>query len=101
MNCISKGVLATVCLTGNLSLEQIELSTDGVLTTVNHQFGFGLNRAFADDSQDGDARLECMSNADTNYQDCMANASGVIDTIISYFQCSSARNDAYRFCERL
>ncbi|RVU35431.1 hypothetical protein EOE67_13725 [Rheinheimera riviphila] len=103
MNNISKGVLATVCLTGNFTIERIdiELNPDDSLASINHQFGFGLTRAFADPSQDGDARLECMDQADTDYQDCMALANGFIDTVISYFQCSSARSDAYRKCDRL
>lgn len=77
MKNISKGVIASVCLTGSLTIETSETErgqVSGPLMMANHYIDFGFSRAMADDSSDGDRRQECFDLAATNFDTCMQDA---------------------------
>jgi hypothetical protein len=81
MKLMTKSVLATVCLTGNLTVDSVVYfaESDARSPTYDHHISFGMNSAFASDSDDGDdeARQVCQNEAQRSYDDCVATAMDV------------------------
>lgn len=105
MNNVSKGMLATVCLTGNLTVERIHLESNPQesLVTVNHHFGFGFTTAFAS-GDDGDARQECLDNASLVYNECIRDAEQqewAIVRLIREAACADSFKTATTLCNML
>lgn len=84
MNFVSKGILASVCLTGSMTIDQgpESVAGDPTLSWFEHQLSFGLNTAYADETEDEDEdedprekeRAQCHQNANEALNQCYADA---------------------------
>lgn len=106
MKSISKGLIATVCLTGSITVEHATTGPfkEGAFSIANHHFDFGFSRAFADDSQDGDRMAECNDLALQNFNNCMDEANYDENILIAAWieaNCRIAWVDAQRMCSLL
>lgn len=84
MNFVVKGAVITLCVVGNLTIESRQ-DVSGVEDN-GYAFTFGMNKAYADDSEDGDEdprekeKERCIYGATGNYNTCkmIAGLGGVV-----------------------
>jgi len=94
MNFTSKGILAAVCLTGSLSIENGPefVAEDSTFSWLDHHLSFGFSTAYADETEDGDEdprkeeRERCHKDAKDSLDECYADAEEIVFILRPAFQ---------------